>query len=433
GLALLTLAGWLIFGDDPNRAFTAAVTVLIIACPCALGLATPTAILVGTGRGAQLGVLIKGPEILERTRRIDTVVLDKTGTVTQGRMALERITPAAGVAADEALRLAAVVEALSEHPIAQAIAAAGSANSYLLSPANPSSSCGNEAQEDVTGATPGFTVSDFQNTPGGGVSGMVSADSTADAVAVHVGRLTWLTEIDVIIPAEITAAVSAAEAAGATTVVVAWGQYPEPATSCASEAKAPDDGNDGVFARAVLELRDPPKETSAQAVVELKELGLKPILLTGDSLGAARAAAEAVGIDPADVIARVLPDEKAATIARLQAEGVIVAMVGDGVNDAAALATADLGLAMGTGTDVAIEASDITLVRGDLRSAATAVRLSRKTLRIIKENLFWAFAYNVAALPLAAAGVLNPMIAGGAMAISSVLVVGNSLRLRRAS
>ncbi|QAY63896.1 copper-translocating P-type ATPase [Xylanimonas allomyrinae] len=404
GLSLLTLAGWLLATGDVDHAFTAAVAVLIIACPCALGLATPTAILVGTGRGAQLGVLIKGPEILERTRTIDTVVLDKTGTVTQGRMVLERVTPSAGVDATEALRYAAAVEALSEHPIAQAIAAAAT------HPGQP---------PEPGGHTPGLAleVTQFQAVPGGGVEGLVrvahaglSPIGTGNARRVVVGRTTWLAGQGITVPDDVATAVERAETGGATTVVVAWNGA----------------------ARAVLELRDPPKPTSAQAVRELRDLGLRPVLLTGDGEGAARAAALAVGIDPADVVARVLPEEKAAAVARLQGEGRVVAMVGDGINDAAALATADLGLAMGTGTDVAIEAGDITLVRGDLRAAASAVRLSRKTLRVIKQNLFWAFAYNVAAIPLAAAGVLNPMIAGGAMAASSVLVVANSLRLRRA-
>ncbi|PZR53341.1 heavy metal translocating P-type ATPase [Xylanimonas oleitrophica] len=407
-IAVATLVGWLVAGAGAQLAFTAAVAVLIIACPCALGLATPTALLVGTGRGAQLGVLIKGPEILESTRRIDTVVLDKTGTVTEGRMRLERVLPTAGVDADEALRAAAAVEALSEHPVARAVADAAS-------PAAPG--------PDPAGA---LEVSQFVSTPGGGVEGLVRAahaglgtgsaagsldgPGALNARRVVVGRLTWLEEQGVRVPDDVRTAVETTERDGATTVVVAW---------------------DGT-ARATLVLRDPVKATSAQAVAELRELGLRPVLLTGDGEGAARAAAAAVGIDQADVVARVRPEEKAAAVARLQGEGRVVAMVGDGVNDAAALATADLGLAMGTGTDVAIEAGDITLVRGDLRSAATAVRLSRGTLRVIKQNLFWAFAYNVAAIPLAAAGLLNPMIAGAAMAASSVLVVSNSLRLRRA-
>ncbi|MCL1899478.1 MAG: heavy metal translocating P-type ATPase [Promicromonosporaceae bacterium] len=424
-IAAVTLTAWLVFGNDPSHAFTAAVTVLIIACPCALGLATPTAILVGTGRGAQLGVLIKGPEILERTRRIDTVVLDKTGTVTEGRMTLHAVHPAAGVDAAEALRLAGAVEALSEHPIAQAIAAAASSSAGALNALAAATPAATSAATSAAAYGPGAakgpasdpapSAENFRNHPGGGVT------ATVDGHQVQVGRLAWLIEAsqeasaelvvpaELVIPAELAAEVAAGEASGATAVVVAW------------------DGQ----AHAVLELTDQPKPTSAEAVAQLKALGLRPVLLTGDSEGAAQVAASAVGID--EVIARVLPAQKANAIKRLQADGKIVAMIGDGVNDAAALATADLGLAMGTGTDAAIEAADLTLVRGDLRSAATAVRLSRKTLRIIKENLFWAFAYNVAALPLAAAGVLNPMIAGGAMALSSVLVVGNSLRLRRAS
>jgi Cu+-exporting ATPase len=413
-LAVLTLAGWLALTGDVEAAFTAAVAVLIIACPCALGLATPTAILVGTGRGAQLGVLIRGPEILENTRRVDTVVLDKTGTVTEGRMRVVDVWGAGTrhrsvepVETDDAnhltdapdvLRYAAAVESLSEHPIATAITAAGRA-----------------AGEPDT-ETP-LEVTGFIAHPGGGVEGLVRRAHSGLALGgalntrrVLVGRLAWITEQGVRVPEEVRAAVRQQEEAGATAVAVAW------------------NGTAG----GVIALRDPAKPTSALAVAELQELGLRPYLLTGDSEGAARVAARAVGIPDADVIARVLPADKATVVARLQAEGRTVAMVGDGVNDAAALATADLGLAMGTGTDVAIEASDITLVRGDLRAAASAVRLSRKTLRVIKQNLFWAFAYNVAAIPLAAAGLLSPMIAGGAMAASSVLVVLNSLRLRRA-
>jgi Cu+-exporting ATPase len=415
-LAVLTLAGWLAVTGDVEAAFTAAVAVLIIACPCALGLATPTAILVGTGRGAQLGVLIRGPEILESTRRVDTVVLDKTGTVTEGRMRVvdvwgmgTRQAPTAQrppvespddandlTDAPDVLRYAAAVESLSEHPIAQAITAAGRA-----------------AAEPDLGSP--LEVTGFIAHPGGGVEGLVRRSHVGLAPGgalntrrVLVGRPAWLTELGVTVPEEVRVAVGQQEEAGATAVAVAW------------------NGTAG----GVITLRDPAKATSARAVAELQELGLRPYLLTGDSPGAARVAAAAVGIPEADVIARVLPADKAAVVARLQAEGRTVAMVGDGVNDAAALATADLGLAMGTGTDVAIEASDITLVRGDLRAAASAVRLSRKTLRIIKQNLFWAFAYNVAAIPLAAAGLLSPMIAGGAMAASSVLVLTNSLRLR---
>jgi P-type Cu+ transporter len=411
-LAVLTLVGWLALTGDVEAAFTAAVAVLIIACPCALGLATPTAILVGTGRGAQLGVLIRGPEILESTRRVDTVVLDKTGTVTEGRMRVVdvwgagRPTVAEPVEADanhltdapDVLRYAAAVESLSEHPIARAITAAG-----------------RSAGEPETG-TP-LEVTGFIAHAGGGVEGLVRRAHSGLALGgalntrrVLVGRPAWLVEQGVTVPEEVRTAVRQQEEAGATAVAVAWNGA----------------------ARGVIALRDPAKPTSAQAVAELQELGLRPYLLTGDSEGAALVAARAVGIPDEDVIARVLPADKATVVAQLQAEGRTVAMVGDGVNDAAALATADLGLAMGTGTDVAIEASDITLVRGDLRAAASAVRLSRKTLRVIKQNLFWAFAYNVAAIPLAAAGLLSPMIAGGAMAASSVLVVLNSLRLRRA-
>lgn len=412
-LAVLTLVGWLATTGDVEAAFTAAVAVLIIACPCALGLATPTAILVGTGRGAQLGVLIRGPEILESTRRVDTVVLDKTGTVTEGRMRVVDVW-GAGTAhgqeqraeapdanqltdAPDVLRYAAAVEALSEHPIARAIAAAGRA-----------------AAEPDTAAP--LEVTGFVAHPGGGVEGLVrrahsglAPGGALNTRRVLVGRPDWLAEQGVTVREEVRSAVGQQEEAGATAVAVAW------------------NGTAG----GVIALRDPAKPTSAEAVAELRALGLRPYLLTGDSAGAARVAARAVGIPDDQVIARVLPTDKVAVVERLRSEGRTVAMVGDGVNDAAALATADLGLAMGTGTDVAIEASDITLVRGDLRAAASAVRLSRKTLRIIKQNLFWAFVYNVAAIPLAAAGLLSPMVAGAAMAASSVLVVANSLRLRR--
>ncbi|QUQ67560.1 heavy metal translocating P-type ATPase [Kutzneria sp. CA-103260] len=376
-LALATLVVWLATGHPAEAAFTAAVAVLIIACPCALGLATPTALLVGTGRGAQLGVLIKGPEVLESTRRVDTVVLDKTGTVTAGRMSLVSVHVAAGVDEAEALRLAGALEHASEHPIARAIVAGA---------------------VDRVGELP--AVEDFRNVEGLGVQGIV------DGKAVLVGRDRLLAEWSVSLDS-LAAAKSAAEEAGRTAVTVAW---------------------DGA-ARAVLVVADTVKPTSAAAVAGLKSLGLKPVLLTGDNQAAARAVAAEVGID--EVIAEVLPADKVDVVARLQAEGRVVAMVGDGVNDAAALARADLGLAMGTGTDVAIEASDLTLVRGDLLAAVDAIRLSRKTLGTIKGNLFWAFAYNVAALPLAALGLLNPMIAGAAMAFSSVFVVSNSLRLRR--
>ncbi|WP_265522704.1 heavy metal translocating P-type ATPase [Oerskovia flava] len=409
-LALATLGGWLLAGGGTQLAFTAAVAVLIIACPCALGLATPTALLVGTGRGAQLGVLIKGPEILESTRRVDTVVLDKTGTVTEGAMRLEAVVTPDGTGEDEALRHAGAVEAMSEHPIARAIAAAA-ADAAQQNGAAPQTG----ADGVVIGSLQAF---DFASTPGGGVEAVVrtahaglspASGASLNARRVLVGQPTWLAAAGHDLPPTLADAFAAAEETGASAVVVGW---------------------DGA-ARAVLVLRDPVKATSAEAVSELRALGLRPYLLTGDGEGAARVAARAVGIAEDDVVARVLPHEKVDVVARLRAEGRVVAMVGDGVNDAAALATADLGLAMGTGTDVAIEASDLTLVRGDLRSAATAIRLSRRTLRIIKQNLFWAFAYNVAAIPLAAAGLLNPMIAGAAMAASSVLVVGNSLRLRR--
>ncbi|HEY7075700.1 MAG TPA: heavy metal translocating P-type ATPase [Solirubrobacteraceae bacterium] len=371
GLSLATLGFWLGAGESPAFAFTAAVAVLIIACPCALGLATPTALLVGTGRGAQLGLLIKGPEILESTRRVDTVVLDKTGTVTSGRMALVDVVVAAAVERAEALRLAGAVEDASEHPIAQAIARAALAE---------------------LGSLP--AVEGFVSRAGVGV------EATVDGRRVGVGRAAAL-------PPELQAARDAAEAAGRTAVVAAWDGEP----------------------RALLVVADTVKPTSAEAVARFKRLGLRPVLLTGDNAASARAVAAEVGIE--DVIAEVLPSGKAAVIARLQAEGRVVAMVGDGVNDAPALAQADLGLAIGTGTDVAIEASDLTLVAGDLRAAADAIRLSRSTLRTIKQNLGWAFGYNLAALPLAAIGLLNPVIAGAAMAFSSVSVVGNALRLRR--
>jgi Cu+-exporting ATPase len=401
-LALATLATWLLTGSSVQAAFTAAVAVLIIACPCALGLATPTALLVGTGRGAQLGVLIKGPETLEQTRTVDTVVLDKTGTVTEGRMALVDVLPAAGEDREAVLRLAGAVEGLAEHPIARAVADAAAA----VAPAPGTDGVGGDGV-----AIGSDQVHDFRAEAGHGVSGVVRTAHSGVGLSrrVLVGRPAWLATQGVT-PAEgLAERFAAAEADGATAVMVAW---------------------DGA-ARGVLVLRDPVKATSAAAVADLRALGLRPVLLTGDNAGAARAVAREVGIDESDVIAQVLPADKVDVVARLQSEGRRVAMVGDGVNDAAALATADLGLAMGTGTDVAIEAADVTLVRGDLRSAAQAVRLSRRTLRVIKQNLFWAFAYNVAAIPLAALGLLNPMIAGAAMAFSSVLVVTNSLRLRR--
>ncbi|HEY5879618.1 MAG TPA: heavy metal translocating P-type ATPase [Nakamurella sp.] len=380
-LAVGTLGFWLGTGAGAEAAFTAAVAVLIIACPCALGLATPTALLVGTGRGAQLGILIKGPEILESTRRVDTIVLDKTGTVTTGRMTLVDVVPAAGTDETELLRLAGALEDASEHPVAAAITAG--------------------ARERI-GVLP--SVDSFVSTQGLGVHGMV------DGHAVAAGRASWLAqEWALPLEAVLEHARQAAESAGRTVVAIGW---------------------DGA-ARGLLIVADTVKPTSAQAISELRELGLRPILLTGDNAAAARAIAAEVGIDPADVIAEVLPADKVRKVSALQAQGRVVAMVGDGVNDAAALAQADLGIAMGTGTDVAIEASDLTLVRGDLRAAVDAIRLSRRTLGTIKGNLFWAFAYNVAALPLAMAGLLNPLIAGAAMAFSSVFVVSNSLRLRR--
>ncbi|GAA3500866.1 heavy metal translocating P-type ATPase [Streptomyces prasinosporus] len=376
-LALGTLLTWLFVTGDATAAFTAAVAVLIIACPCALGLATPTALMVGTGRGAQLGILIKGPEVLESTRRVDTIVLDKTGTVTTGRMQLQDVFTAPGVEEGELLRLAGALEHASEHPIAQAIASGAA---------------------DRAGNLP--VPENFENVAGLGVQGVV------DGHAVVVGREKLLKEWVIELPTELAEAKAAAEAEGRTAVAVAW------------------DGE----ARGVLTVADAIKETSAEAVAELRRLGLKPVLLTGDNQLVAESVARTVGID--EVIAEVLPEDKVDVVKRLQSEGRTVAMVGDGVNDAAALATADLGLAMGTGTDAAIEAGDLTLVRGDLRVAADAIRLSRRTLSTIKGNLFWAFGYNVAAIPLAALGMLNPMIAGAAMAFSSVFVVTNSLRLR---
>ncbi|WP_338895527.1 heavy metal translocating P-type ATPase [Streptomyces sp. TG1A-60] len=376
-IAVATSGIWLGATGDTVAAFTAAIAVLIIACPCALGLATPTALMVGTGRGAQLGILIKGPEILESTRRVDTVVLDKTGTVTTGRMTLQDVFTTPGVDETELLRLAGSLEHASEHPIARAIAAGAA---------------------ERTGTLP--LPENFENVAGLGVHGVV------DGHAVLVGREKLLKEWGVELPRELAEARAAAEAEGRTAVAVAW------------------DGE----ARGVLTVADAVKETSAEAVAELRRLGLTPVLLTGDNQLVAESVAKAVGID--EVIAEVLPEDKVDVVKRLRSEGRTVAMVGDGVNDAAALATADLGLAMGTGTDAAIEAGDLTLVRGDLRVAADAIRLSRRTLTTIKGNLFWAFGYNVAALPLAAFGMLNPMIAGAAMAFSSVFVVTNSLRLR---
>ena len=378
-IAALTLGVWIGAGDT-GLAFTAAVAVLIIACPCALGLATPTALLVGTGRGAQLGLLIKGPEILESTRRVDTVVLDKTGTVTTGKMSLHELVPARGTDPDEALRLVGALENASEHPIAQAIA---------------------RAAADRFGPLPAPEA--FANREGLGVEGTVEGHGL---IAGRPALLEKLAHPPVRLPPELDEARRAAEAQGRTAIAAAWDGEP----------------------RAILVVADTVKDSSPEAVRRLKELGLRPVLLTGDNEATARAVAAQVGID--EVIAEVLPSEKSDVVKRLQAEGRVVAMVGDGVNDAPALAQADLGLAIGTGTDVAIEASDLTLVSGDLRAAADAIRLSRKTLQTIKGNLFWAFAYNVAALPLAALGFLNPIIAGAAMAFSSVFVVSNSLRLR---
>ncbi|WP_280458646.1 heavy metal translocating P-type ATPase [Nocardia carnea] len=377
-LAVATLGFWLGTSGSVAAAFTAAVAVLIIACPCALGLATPTALMVGTGRGAQLGILIKGPEVLENTRRVDTVVLDKTGTVTTGKMALLEVVAAAGEDTDEVLRLAGSLEDSSEHPIAKAIA--------------------DGARQRVGALLP---VEGFHNNAGLGVEGVV------DGHAVIVGRVGLLADYALELDDDLREAMRSAEADGRTAVAIGW------------------DGK----ARGVLVVADTVKPTSAEAVSRLRALGLTPIMLTGDNTTAAKAIARQVGID--EVIAEVLPQDKVAVIERLQGEGRTVAMVGDGVNDAAALARADLGLAIGTGTDIAIEAADLTLVRGDLTAAPDAIRLARRTLGTIKGNLFWAFGYNVAMIPLAMAGLLNPMLAGAAMAFSSVFVVSNSLRLRR--
>ena len=388
-LAVATLAVWLLLGMPVASAFTAAVAVLIIACPCALGLATPLALMMGTGTGAQHGILIEDADALERAQRIDTVVLDKTGTVTAGEMTLRRVIPAEGEDAGEVLRIAAALEGGSEHPIARAI--------HNGSPKNVG----------ADGGAPAFSgdplpgVSDFRNLEGLGAQGIV------EGRAVVIGRPALLDDWAAGLPEGLQAAFDAEQAEGATVVAIAW---------------------DGA-SRGILSVADRVKPTSAEAIRSLVDLGLEPVLLTGDAEAPSRAVADEVGIER--VIAGVLPQQKVEVVRRLQAEGRSVAMVGDGVNDAAALAQADLGMAMGTGTDVAIEASDLTLVRGDLRVAADAVRLSRRTLGVIRGNLFWAFAYNVAAIPLAALGLLAPMLAGAAMAFSSVFVVLNSLRLRR--
>lgn len=382
GLAALTLVGWLVLTGDVEAALTAAVATLVIACPCALGLATPTALLVGTGRGSQLGILIRGPQVLEATRRIDTVLLDKTGTVTTGTMRVTEVLPAAGEDADSVLRAAAAAESGSEHPIARAVVTAGAAGTDRH---------GSEARPES-----------FASTAGLGVQALV------DGVLVLVGRPSWLRDAwSATMPGSLSTAATEAETAGRTTVAVAW------------------DGR----VRGLVVVEDTVAPGAAEAVRRLHELGLDTMLLTGDAAGVAERVAAGVGIDR--VTAGVRPEDKYRIVTELQAAGRTVAMVGDGVNDAAALAAADLGIAMGTGTDAAVEAADITLVRADLRAAVDAVRLSRRTLRTIRTNLFWAFAYNVAAIPLAMAGLMNPVIAGAAMALSSVFVLTNSLRLRR--
>ncbi len=379
GISLLTLAGWLLSGAGAAAAFSAAVAVIVIACPCALGLATPTALMVGVGRGAQLGIVIRGPEVLERTRLVTTVVLDKTGTVTRGRMAVSSVVAQHGVEQAELVRLAAGAEDGSGHPIARAIV--------------------RHADEQIGGAL--RRAESFTSRTGLGVQAVV------DGLAIVIGRPAFLKQMDITLPDELTADAERLEASGDTVVAVAW---------------------DGA-ARGLIALSDQIKPGSAAAITGLRALGLSPVLLTGDNERAARAVAEQMGIER--VIAGVMPAEKAAEITRLQEHGAVVAMVGDGVNDAPALAQADLGIAIGTGTDVAIEASDLTLVSGDLHVAADAIRLARATLATIRGNLFWAFAYNVVAVPLAVAGVVNPVVGAAAMSFSSVFVVGNSLRLRR--
>ena len=376
-VSVLTLAGWLAFGATTTAAFTAAVAVIVIACPCALGLATPTALMVGTGRGAQLGIVIKGPEVLEQTRQVTSIVLDKTGTITEGKMAIAELMPADGVSEEELLRLAASAEDASEHPIARAIAEHG---------------------RERLGTLP--VAEHFSARAGRGIEAVV------DGHVIVIGQPSLLNDWGATLPRTLAAEAERLESNGSTVVAVAW------------------DGE----ARGLIAVADRVKATSRQAVSQLRALGLSPVLLTGDNERTARSVAAKVGIDR--VLANVLPEDKVAEITRLQATGEVVAMVGDGVNDAPALAKADLGISIGTGTDVAIEASDLTLVSGDLRAAADAIRLSRRTLRTIKVNLFWAFAYNVAAIPLAVAGIVNPIVAAAAMAFSSVFVVSNSLRLR---
>lgn len=395
-LALATLVGWLLVTGDVNAAFTAAVSVLVIACPCALGLATPTALLAGTSRGSQLGILIRSAQVLESTKHLTTVVLDKTGTVTTGALALAEVIPLAGFGGQDAARLLALAgaaESRSEHPIARAITQAAQAEAHLLGQALPQ-------------------VTDFVSSPGGGVRATLHEEVSAGEsreVSVLVGQPSFLVSEGVELSETHTRALLTEQEAGRTTVVLAIGGQPA----------------------ALLALHDTPKAGASEALAELRALGLTPVLLTGDAEPVARAVAAEVGIAPADVYAGVSPSDKLATITRLQKGGAGVAMVGDGVNDAAALAQADVGVAMGSGTDVAMEAADMTIVRSDLGSLPTAIRLSRATLRLIKSNLFWAFAYNTVAVPVAAAGLLNPMIAAAAMAFSSVFVVLNSTRLLR--